>query len=218
IIGPQGPTGIGVPTPVVNGQWVKGVGGVAVWSAIALADVVGAAAKPTYGTTLPGSPVDGQEHVLVDSLTVPTYSWRCRYNAQSTNAYKWEVHGGIPLVGWSQAQVTVGAVNVWTNVVAASISLPRDGSYTFTASCRVNNGWSGAQHAYMMLWANTAGNVFGPQPLVGITAGWWAALSVAPFTGSFASGTTIGVSTLWNSGTPGYVGEITWSAMPNRLL
>src|SRR4029077_11434282 len=99
IIGPQGPTGIGVPTPVVNGQWVKGVGGAAVWSAIALADVVGAAAKPTYGTTLPGSPVDGQEHVLVDSLTVPTYSWRCRYNAQSTNAYKWEVHGGIPLVG-----------------------------------------------------------------------------------------------------------------------
>jgi hypothetical protein len=28
-----------VPTPVVNGQWVKGVGGAAVWSAIADADV-----------------------------------------------------------------------------------------------------------------------------------------------------------------------------------
>lgn len=30
---------IGVPQPVVNGQWLKGVGGVPVWSAIARADL-----------------------------------------------------------------------------------------------------------------------------------------------------------------------------------
>jgi hypothetical protein len=216
--GPVGSQGVGIPTPVVNGQWVKGVGGAAVWSAISISDVSNALAKPTYGTTLPASPVDGQEHVLVDSLTAPTYSWRCRYNAQSTNVYKWEVHGGIPLVGLSQAQVTVGSVNVWTNVVATALTLSREGNYTFTGSFRCNNGWTGAQHCYLMLWANTAGNVFGPQPLVGLTVGWWGALAVAPFIQSFAAGTTIGVSSLWNSGTPGYVGEITWSAMPNRLL
>jgi hypothetical protein len=39
--GPKGDTGIGVPTPVVNGQWIKGVGGAAVWSSITPADVVG---------------------------------------------------------------------------------------------------------------------------------------------------------------------------------
>jgi hypothetical protein len=37
--GPQGAAGAGVPTPVVNGQWIKGVGGAAVWAAIAPADL-----------------------------------------------------------------------------------------------------------------------------------------------------------------------------------
>ena len=37
-VGPGLP-GVGVPTPVVNGQWIKGVGGAAVWSGIADADV-----------------------------------------------------------------------------------------------------------------------------------------------------------------------------------
>ena len=36
---PPGKDGLGVPQPVVNGQWVKGVGGAAVWSPIADADV-----------------------------------------------------------------------------------------------------------------------------------------------------------------------------------
>ena len=37
--GAPGKDGAGVPQPVVNGQWVKGVGGAAVWSPIADADV-----------------------------------------------------------------------------------------------------------------------------------------------------------------------------------
>jgi hypothetical protein len=49
-----------------------------------------------YGTSLPGSPVDGQEAILVDSTTNPTYQWRFRYNASSTSAYKWEFIGGTP--------------------------------------------------------------------------------------------------------------------------
>src|SRR5215471_8425750 len=42
----------GVPLPVVNGQWIKGVGGAAVWSAIAPSDLVGYptdATKALYG-------------------------------------------------------------------------------------------------------------------------------------------------------------------------
>ena len=47
-----------------------------------------------YGTSLPASPTDGMEAVLVDSVTNPTYQWRFRYNGQSTATYKWEFVGG----------------------------------------------------------------------------------------------------------------------------
>jgi hypothetical protein len=47
-----------------------------------------------YGTSFPGSPFDGQEYTLVDSTTNPTYQIKCRYNAGSSSAYKWEVVGG----------------------------------------------------------------------------------------------------------------------------
>lgn len=53
-------------------------------------------AAPGYGTTLPASPVDGQEFILVDSTTAPSYQWRLRYNAGSSSAYKWECIGGVP--------------------------------------------------------------------------------------------------------------------------
>ena len=42
----------GIPLPVVNGQWIKGVGGAAVWSAIGQADVTGVVG--TYGGDTPG--------------------------------------------------------------------------------------------------------------------------------------------------------------------
>jgi hypothetical protein len=50
-----------------------------------------------YGTSLPATPVDGEDFVLVDSLTAPTYSWRFRYvAAKATN--KWIFIGGSPKV------------------------------------------------------------------------------------------------------------------------
>lgn len=44
----------------------------------------------TYGVAFPASPVDGQEHILVDSITLPTWEMRFRYNAGSTATIKWE--------------------------------------------------------------------------------------------------------------------------------
>ena len=52
-----------------------------------------------YGTTFPVSPADGQEAILVDSVTNPSYQWRFRYNAGSSSPYKWEFVGGPP---WTQ--------------------------------------------------------------------------------------------------------------------
>jgi hypothetical protein len=58
--GPQGIQGVGIPMPVVNGQWIKGVGGAAVWSPIAPIDIGGAGLVRVYaGANISGpwSPV-----------------------------------------------------------------------------------------------------------------------------------------------------------------
>lgn len=49
-------------------------------------------------TALPENPFDGQEVILVDSLTNPTYQWRMRYNTGSTQPQgrKWAYVGGLP--------------------------------------------------------------------------------------------------------------------------
>jgi hypothetical protein len=51
-----------------------------------------------YGTSFPASPTDGQEAILVDSVTAPSYHWRFRYNAGNSTAWKWEFIGGAPWV------------------------------------------------------------------------------------------------------------------------
>jgi hypothetical protein len=84
-----------------------------------------------YGTSLPPSPADGQEAILVDSLTNPTYTWRFRYNAQSASAYKWEFVGGAPLVSSYIGSQSVAAVGAWVPG-APQITVPRTGQYVGT--------------------------------------------------------------------------------------
>jgi hypothetical protein len=84
-----------------------------------------------YGTTLPGSPVDGQQAVLVDSTTSPTYMWQFRYNAGSSSAYKWEFIGGSPataVVATAESSTTIGS---WLDLatVGPSVVMPRTGDY-----------------------------------------------------------------------------------------
>ncbi len=81
-------------------------------------------------TALPGSPTDGQEVILVDSLTVPTYAWRFRYLASITDANKWLYCGGEP------AFVEVGAQESTTSVTYVALTtagpvfaIPRAGVY-----------------------------------------------------------------------------------------
>ena len=81
---------------------------------------------PAYGTTLPASPVNGQEAILVDSTTNPTYQWRFRYNASSTSAYKWEFIGGAPIAKGEDN--TVGITGGWVTV-GPQILVPRTGEY-----------------------------------------------------------------------------------------
>lgn len=81
-----------------------------------------------YGITLPASPTDGQEAILVDSLTNPTYQWRFRYNAGSSSAYKWEFIGGTRVIVPGPGS---GSVNTTFSVLSTPVAftVPRAGDY-----------------------------------------------------------------------------------------
>lgn len=121
-----------------------------VWAAPAAPGTLG------YGTSLPGSPSDGDTFVLVDSTTVPTYQWAFRYNASNTGTYKWEFIGGTPKVsenvsGGSYTGAGYGALST-----QVTVTVPRNGIYTarYTASAdwfgsntngeRLYTDWQGA--------------------------------------------------------------------------
>lgn len=94
----------------------------------------------SYATTLPANPVNGQEAILVDSATNPTYQWRFRYNANSTSAYKWEFVGGAPAY-LTAAQDTLTQANIWTYPsILLDFAAPRSGDYigTCNTSFQVN--------------------------------------------------------------------------------
>jgi hypothetical protein len=91
-----------------------------------------------FGTSLPASPVDGQDFVLVDSLTAPTYSWRFRYlAAKATN--KWLFVGGSPLrseVATAQSTATTTYVDLGT--VGPQATMPVAGDYVIRFGANIN--------------------------------------------------------------------------------
>lgn len=90
-----------------------------------------------YATTLPANPVDGQEAVLVDSITSPTYQWRFRYNVQSTSPYKWEFIGGSAWCVAPGPGITTGSGSyIQVDGTTPSITLSRAGDYLFTYGAR----------------------------------------------------------------------------------
>lgn len=90
-------------------------------------------------TALPGSPVDGQECVLVDSLTAPTWSWRLRYVAGITDAYKWLAVGAVPAeVEIATSESTASTTYVDLTTVGPQFTIPRAGIYLL----EFNVGWS----------------------------------------------------------------------------
>jgi len=161
------------------GDWVSGSyrdGDVTIYQGTAYVCVRPTTAAPTpwatsvalgYGTTLPASPYNGQEFVLVDSTTNPSYQWRLRFNANSTSAYKWEFVGGAPVNGYVGTTESSAAAG-WTDLatIGPSFTLPRAGDYLFafetTMTCSIAN-WphvglslSGAAPAIEALASNNA--------------------------------------------------------------
>jgi hypothetical protein len=214
--GPKGDPGAGVPSPVVNGQFVKGVGGAAVWAAIAATDLP-AQAVPTYGTTFPASPADGAEHVLVDGVANPAFTWRFRYNAGSTSPFKWEFVGGAPLIGASAGAVSNGGtLNTWLNLVASTLTVPRSGEFRVQANCSVSHPTANAT-MYAGLYAGTASNVFA-YSLFGfpVAGGYSGTIPVGPTRIALNAGQALGMAGQANvaSGTWSNLG---WEMVPVRV-
>ena len=106
------------------------------WGAAALT-------KTNYGTSLPSSPVDGQEAILVDSLTNPTYQWRFRYNAGSTSPYKWEYIGGKAKI-FEDGGLSSSAAGTWQDIPGMTFTLPRAGDWILEFGADMYAGTAGA--------------------------------------------------------------------------
>jgi len=120
------------------------------WAVPTATDTVG------YSTTFPGSPTDGQEHIFVDSITVPTYQWRFRYNSGSASAYKWEFVGGSSYYGETDAAASSAAGSgSWSASVTPSMALPRAGDYEIEWGGR-GGGNAGGTESYLGLTINSA--------------------------------------------------------------
>lgn len=140
-----------------------------------------------YGTTLPASPADGQEAILVDSITNPSYQWRFRYNAGSSSAYKWEFVGGGPrstMTTPSETTASTSLVDLAT--VGPSFTIPRAGEYLISGSMLIQ-GAAAATFALADFCRNGASiglaSVFAH---LGV-AGAYQNGSVAPFSTAFAT-------------------------------
>ena len=95
------------------------------------------------GTSLPASPFDGQEYILVDSLTAPTYSWRFRYVAGIADAYKWVFIGGAPLnSAYDATDYAMGAS--YSTILPPGITLPRAGIYDLEHTSVMRSGGAGS--------------------------------------------------------------------------
>ena len=113
--------------PVVGPQGPQGPAG-----------ATGPSGSETIGTSFPVSPIDGQKHILVDSLSAPTWAWTFRYVATITDAYKWVFMGGSPLVvvtGVATPEFNTPA-STWQQITDPDVVVPRSGIYRVAAWCQ----------------------------------------------------------------------------------
>jgi hypothetical protein len=106
------------------------------------------ASGTSFVTTLPASPVDGQE-VYYQSTTAGTGGgatdtmatvgavWHLRYRAASASAYKWEVVGASPMqVGVDASETTTSTSYAALATAGPAITLPLAGDYLVSVAAR----------------------------------------------------------------------------------
>jgi hypothetical protein len=91
-------------------------------------------------TSLPSSPIDGQEiYFLADATN--SIVWHLRYRAASASGYKWEFLGGLALEHTLGAQTTTTVGTVWHDLatVGPTLTVPLAGTYDVDYRARFYN-------------------------------------------------------------------------------
>jgi hypothetical protein len=100
----------------------------------------GPSGAPTWVTSLPGSPTDGQEvYYLADAAR--GVGWHLRYRSGATRANKWEFLGGAPLHARYSSQYDEAAGTYQTII---SVVAPLAGFYMVTLSAVAFNNTASA--------------------------------------------------------------------------
>lgn len=150
---------------------------------------------PSYGTTLPASPSDGQEAILVDSLSAATYFWRFRYSP-AQGAYPWLCIGGTPKILIDDANVSlntqtqVGSSGFWYRPSSMSFTIPRAGAYLIDGRVNINSASDGNVNTiYGFYGANLGGGYSQDYPSAGLDA-----IPCKAYLGGLIVGTVIGLA------------------------
>ena len=122
-----------------NGQWVAG-SRVTLYGVLATPTILPAVSPivaPIPATTLPASPSDQQQAILVDNTTTPTYSWLFQWSA---TAAKWLFIGGAPLCLAVDTNENSGGTGTWRDLttVGPTFTTPRAGDWEVSAEATTN--------------------------------------------------------------------------------
>lgn len=101
----------------------------------------GLALVPPVVTSLPGSPVDGQEVYYQADATAGVY-WHLRYRAAASGSYKWEFVGGPALTDeWLASEGSGVSANTWGGISANDpiVTAPLAGDYDVQHSVGLTN-------------------------------------------------------------------------------
>lgn len=121
------------------------------WAAVA-------AGPSAPATTLPGFPTDGQQAILTDSTTVPTYEWLMQWSAAAS---KWIFIGGS---SWLKNYASGGVINTlgvqpvatWYTDSGTVYTIPRTGTYHVRWAADINRNGGGNGAAQSAVYKNTA--------------------------------------------------------------
>lgn len=145
--------GLRIPQGAVNGYILTSdAQGNAAWAA-----APAGAAAPARVTSLPGSPVDGQEvyyqstavYARSASMVTDAIIWHLRY---STVSGKWEFLGGGPLCDEVEASVAGVSANGWVDLagsVGPQVTVPLVGDY-IVRGVAVSSGAASANYYHQL--------------------------------------------------------------------
>jgi len=147
----------------------------------------------SVGITLPAAPADGDEAILVDSLTVPTYAWRFKYLTGITGANKWLFIGGSP------ARPAPGGANGMVTSSTAFVDLTggptfavlRSGVYLVDVLGLALTAPGGVNSGYMQVLATPGGSTLSaPQAVLTNVNGISGSISLSAFV-NLSAGDTV---------------------------